>query len=133
MKLDAMYVVVRDMAAARAFYAELFGREPVLESERFSGFDLGGGLFGMLSAEHLGEPVDPDELTYGNNCVPNVRVSDLDGLHARVREMDPPRLTPIQRTGPYRLFQVEDADGNRVEFYQESAPVESVPRESGPS
>jgi catechol 2,3-dioxygenase-like lactoylglutathione lyase family enzyme len=118
MKLDALYVVVQDMTAARTFYARLFEREPALVDDRFSGFDLGGVLFGLLGAAYFGEAVDTRALAYGNNCVPNIRVSDLDGLHARIQALAPPEITAIQDTGTYRLFQVQDADGNRVEFYQ---------------
>jgi hypothetical protein len=106
------------MTAACTFYGRLFEREPALVDDRFSGFDLGGVLFGLLSAAHFGEAVDTRPLAYGNNCVPNIRVPDLDGLHARIRALAPPEITGIQDTGRYRLFQVQDADGNRVEFYQ---------------
>lgn len=121
MKLDAMYVVVKDMVSARAFYARVFEREPTLVDERFSGFDLGGALFGLLSAAHFGEAVDTGRLVYGNNCVPNIRVSDLAALYARLQAVAPPEITVIQHTGPYRLFQVQDVDGNRIEFYESSA------------
>jgi hypothetical protein len=93
MKLDAMYVVVRDMEAAREFYGRIFDRDPVLNDERFSGFDLGGVLFGLFSASHFGETVDSRRLVYGNNCVANVRVSSLGALHARLRALDPPEIT----------------------------------------
>ena len=118
MKLDAMYIVVRDMHAAREFYARLFERDPVLIDDRFSGFDLGGVLFGLFNAGDFSEAVDSHGLVFGNNCVPNIRVSFLDDLYARVQALEPPELTEVQTTGPYRLFQVQDADGNRVEFYE---------------
>ncbi len=35
----------------------------------------------------------------------------------------PSHLTKIQDTGTYRLFQIEDRDGNRVEFYQAAEAV----------
>lgn len=119
MKLDALYVVVRDMDAARAFYTTLFDRPPTLIDDRFSGFDLGGVLFGLLNASAFREPVDTRGLTYGNNCVANILVTDLDVEYRRIGRLDPPELTKIQETGAYRLFQVQDRDGNRVEFYQQ--------------
>ncbi len=118
MRLDALYVVVRDMVSARVFYGRLFDREPVLVNERFSGFDLGGVLFGLFAARFFTEPVDTCGLIYGNNCVANVRVDDIQAEWDRIAKLVPPHLTEIQETGAYRLFQVEDADGNRVEFYQ---------------
>lgn len=119
MKLDSLYVVVRDMGEARAFYGQLFERNPVLVDGRFSGFDLDGGLFGLLNAASFGEPVDSTELTYGNNCVGTIRVDDVDAEHARIVLLRPPEVTPIATAGSYRLFQVQDRDGNRVEFYEE--------------
>lgn len=118
MKLDAVYVVVRDMNSAREFYGRLFDRPPLLVDERFSGFDLEGALFGLFAARFFSEPVDTHGLVYGNNCVANIRVSDVATEWDRVRSLSPPHLTAIQDTGEYRLFQVVDADGNRVEFYQ---------------
>ena len=118
MRLDALYVVVHDMDSALRFYGRLFGQEPVLVDERFSGFDLGGVLFGLFSARFFTEPVDTCGLTYGNNCVANIRVDDIQTEWDRIANLVPPHLTEIQETGPYRLFQVVDADGNRVEFYQ---------------
>lgn len=90
----------------------------MLIDDRFSGFDLDGVLFGLFNAAYFGEAVDSRGLVFGNNCVPNIRVPALDSLYARVQALDPPELTKVQTTGPYRLFQVQDADGNRVEFYQ---------------
>jgi len=119
MRLDALYVVVRDMGGARRFYEALFDRAPKLVDDRFSWFDLGGVLFGLLNAEALGEPVDSSGLVYGNNCVANIRVDSVDAEHERIGKLKPPELTEVQTTGPYRLFQVQDPDGNRVEFYED--------------
>lgn len=118
MKLDALYVVVQDMDTARDFYAALFDRVPTMVDDRFSGFDLGGTLFGLLNASAFREPVDTRGLMYGNNCVANIRVSGLDSEHRRIGRLSPPELTGVQETGAYRLFQVQDRDGNRVEFYE---------------
>lgn len=118
MKLDAVYVVVRDMADALQFYSTLFEREPAVSDDRFSGFDLGGPLFGLFSASHMTAPIDSEPVIFGNNCVANVRVDDVDEQHARMSALWPPFITPIDNVGNYRLFQVEDPDGNRVEFYQ---------------
>lgn len=118
MKLDAVYIVVTDMSEAKDFYARLFDRAPSIEDDRFSGFDLDGGLFGLLSVNSYGETVDTRPLTYGTNCVANIRVDDVASLRERVKRLDPPHLTEVQDTGAYRLFQVEDPDGNRVEFYE---------------
>lgn len=118
MYLDALYVVVQDMESSRAFYAQLFDREPSLINERFSGFDLGGALFGLFASRFFNEPVDTRGLVYGNNCVANIRVDNIEAEWDRIAKLSPPHLTEVQDTGAYRLFQVEDPDSNRVEFYQ---------------
>lgn len=119
MHLDSVYVVVRSMEKAVRFYGELFATAPAVSEDRFSSFQLGQALFSLLNAGALGEPVDTEHLTYGNNCVPNVRVADLDTRHARIARLGPPGLTPIRNAGHHRYFHVVDPDGNRVEFYQE--------------
>ncbi|RMD62401.1 hypothetical protein D6833_06975 [Candidatus Parcubacteria bacterium] len=118
MRLDALYIVVRDMESARRFSSQLFDRELELVNERFSGFDLGGVLFGLFSVRSLREPVDTCAFTYGNNCVPNIRVDRIHYKWDRIAKLAPPHITDIQETDAYRLFQVEDANANRVELYQ---------------
>lgn len=118
MKLDAMYVVVHDMRSALEFYAKLFERKPTLSEDRFSGFDLGGVLFGLFNASYMAPPIDAAGVILGNNCVPNVYVEDVDYHHARIAALRPPLITSVEQVGTYRFFQMQDPDGNRVEFYE---------------
>lgn len=120
LRLDAVYVVVHDMRSARELYSTIFDRSPVIAEERFSWFDLGGAMFGLLNAEFFGEPVDERPLVFGNNCVANIRSTSLEELHRRLEAFAPIEVTGIQEVGEYRLFQIQDPDRNRVEFYEVS-------------
>jgi predicted enzyme related to lactoylglutathione lyase len=75
-------------------------------------FDLGGAYFGLFYATYDGE-----KLVFGNNCVPNIEVEDIEAEYERVgalaAEIDP----GIHRVGDYRYFQFKDTEGNIVELY----------------
>jgi predicted enzyme related to lactoylglutathione lyase len=119
MRLE-LYIAVTDMNRALAFYRELFGREPVQNSDRYSAFDVGGVRFGLLSASAYAHP-----LVVGNNCMPNIQVEDVDAERERVRRIAS-TITEVQAVGPFRLFMFADPDGNVLECYS----VEKIPPRS---
>ena len=70
-----------------------------------------GFLFGLFDPSAVGE-----KICYGNNCVLNLRVEDADVEAVRLGEFSK-IVMPVNSVGPYRVFQVEDTEGNVVEFY----------------
>lgn len=115
MKLN-LYVLVRDMDKAAAFYREVFGQPPVIASPGYTAFNIGGALYGLFNAANYPMPVQP-----GNTCTPNLLVENIDAEHARIAALKPAYQSPIQQNGPYRLFVFTDVDGTSIEFYSESA------------
>ena len=111
-RLD-LYVAVSDLEAARSFYESVFERAPAVTTENYMGFDVNGALFGLFRQDAYSVP-----LTRGNSAVPNILVSDIESESARIRALDPLRMTEITSTGPFRLFMFADPDGNVVEFYE---------------
>jgi len=108
-----MYVAVSDLAAARRFYQALFATEPYLENERFVGFRLNGGRFGLMRGDAYAVP-----LTRGNSAVPNIRVDDIESQYERVKALEPRVLQEqITDLGGMRLFMFQDPDGNVIEFF----------------
>jgi predicted enzyme related to lactoylglutathione lyase len=113
-----LYVVSADLPRARAFYEKLFEKAPYIENERFLGFEVAGGLYGVF-AEGAYEP----ELARGNNTVPYIRVADIEREFARVAELAPKMLhDAVLEEGPLRLFMFTDTDGNVVEFFSVVVP-----------
>lgn len=110
-RLD-VYVAVSDLEAARAFYEGAFERAPALTTENYVGFEINGALFGLFRQEAYSYP-----LSRGNSSVPNILVIDIEAEFARIRALNPSKMTEITSTGPFRLFMFADPDGNVVEFY----------------
>jgi len=113
MKLNSIYVAAADMNRAVDFYKGLFQAEPARQSDRFSAFQLGDVLFGLMNKEAYAFP-----LKVGNNCVPTFEVNDIDSEFGRIKNISPSRITDeVASVGPYRLFQLADTEGNALEIY----------------
>lgn len=115
MKLN-VYVLVDDMDKAAAFYGDVFGGAPIMQTPGYTAFSLDGALYGLFNTANYPMPVQR-----GNNCTPNILVSDLDAEYARIKALNPAFISDIQQNGPYRLFVFTDTDGNSIEFYAETA------------
>ena len=114
MKVDSAYISVKDRKRAEAYWKRVFGIEPAMKSEIFTFFDLSGFLFGLFDSAAVAENIN-----YGNNCVINLHVEDADVEAVRLGEFSK-IVMPVNSVGPYRVFQVEDTEGNVVEFYSET-------------
>ncbi len=108
-----LYVAVTDMNRAVAFYTQVFGAAPIQRSERYSAFDIAGTRFGLFNAAFYSHP-----LTVGNNCIPNLRVTNIEAEFERIKPLASKITDAVQNAGPFRLFMFADPDGNVLEFYQ---------------
>lgn len=113
MELSSVYVGVEDMQRALDFYRELFEMEPKQAEERVSRFEFGDGDFGLYNAGHDGYDLD-----FGNNCVPNFEVDDVEAAYRRVEEIAPEMVhDEVLEFGDYRTFHFLDTEGNEVEVF----------------
>ncbi|WP_436929813.1 VOC family protein [Halosimplex halobium] len=112
MELSTVYVGVEDMGRALEFYAELFGTEPTKADDRFSTFAFDGVDFGLYRAGADGGSVE-----FGDNCVPNFEVSDVDAEFERVSELAPEVVHGVVDVDGYRCFHVRDTEGNTIEIF----------------
>jgi predicted enzyme related to lactoylglutathione lyase len=76
MKFSSLYVTAHNMNRAVEFYKKLFSKEPVIQEERFSSFDLDGFGFDIFAAA-----VDKEETIPGNNTIPVFYTEDLNRVH----------------------------------------------------
>ncbi|MCP4428731.1 MAG: VOC family protein [Chloroflexi bacterium] len=114
MKVDSAYISVENRQRAETYWKRVFGTEPVMKNETFIFFDVGGFLFGLFDPSTVDE-----EVKNGNNCILNLRVEDADAEAVRLGEFSK-IVMPVSSVGSIRVFQVEDTEGNVVEFYSES-------------
>ncbi|ELZ28797.1 Lactoylglutathione lyase (LGUL) family protein, diverged [Halosimplex carlsbadense 2-9-1] len=112
MELTTVYVGVEDMDRALEFYEALFGTAPAQADDRFSTFAFDGVDFGLYDASADGGSVE-----FGDNCVPNFEVEDVDAEFERVSELAPEVVHGIVDIDGYRCFHVRDTEGNTVEIF----------------
>jgi len=113
MTLSSVYVGVEEMERALEFYRELFGVDPEQAEERFSTFAVGSVDFGLYDASY-----DGHEFTFGDNCVPNFEVDDVEAAHERIETLAPELVHDgVLEFGDYRTFQFVDTEGNTVEVF----------------
>lgn len=113
MELSSVYVGVEDMARAVDFYRDVFEMEPAQREDRFSTFEFEAGDFGLYNAGH-----DGYDLEFGNNCVPNLEVDDVETAYRRIEEIAPEMVhDEILEFGDYRTFHFVDTEGNEIEVF----------------
>ena len=114
MKLNSLYVAVKDFGRAKAFYESIiFRREPSLTTDRFVFFDLDGFLFGLFDPSVTGE-----EVRFGNNCVPTLEVTELETFYQHLQDSGVEIVMPLQEVNETVIFQCSDFEGNVLEFYR---------------
>lgn len=118
-----VYVLSNDMQRSGIFYRALFEKEPDFQTDVFAGFDIAGGLFAVVSKKAFAP-----EARRGENAVPYIKVKDIDAAHRHVSGIAPDALQApgIIREGPLSLFKFKDPDGNLLEYYALSAPVDGL-------
>ena len=107
-RIDSLYICVKDMKRAVAFYEEFF-EQPVTEyDDVYSVFDINGFRFGLFANETVNE-----EHVYGSNCLPSIRLESPEELHRKLqgREICFP-LTQIRNSW---VAEFVDSEGNHIE------------------
>ncbi|MEN3973405.1 VOC family protein [Sphingomicrobium sp. XHP0235] len=116
-----LYVLVEDVEQSVAFYEALFAKSPQIRTPALVGFDVSGGLFGIVDRAKYGEGS-----TSGNSARPYIRVVDIDQAftHAQTLAADGIEQPGIVREGPFSFFRMSDPDGNVLEFFSVDPPAE---------
>ena len=112
-QIKAMYVAVKDMDRAVKFYEDIFDVKVSSKDERMSSFDLGNISFLLFNPA-----VDGEEVSSGNNVVPNIQVEDVNKMLELVKSKNCEIVMPLEKIEKYQIFQVKDTEGNVIEFYQ---------------
>ena len=117
MKLDHVYVSVKDMDRAIAFYEDLFGIKVAhREENQWADFDLGEGFyFGLIDYKIINE-----KRTVGNNAIPTFWADDVDAVYEKIKKYGvkitfPPTHLAFT-TYKYYCFECEDTEGNLIEI-----------------
>ena len=115
-KLDHIYVSVKDLDRAVRFYEELLGMKVKHREEKtWADFDVGSGFYlGLINPK-----IVSDKRVVGNNAIPVFFTDDVDAVFERVKKRKVKILFPPEDLAftdyPYRCFQCEDSEGNIIE------------------
>jgi predicted enzyme related to lactoylglutathione lyase len=109
-----VYVAVDDVERSVTFYEKLFGKSPQVRTPALVGFDVAGGLFGVVSRSAYA----PGSREAGR-VRPYIRVADIDAAFSRVTATAPGSIAApgIVTEGPFRFFRFVDPDGNVLEIF----------------
>lgn len=113
MEMSSVYVGVKDMERALNFYRNLFNTEPEQEEERYSTFEFDTVDFGLYNAGYDGYDIE-----FGNNCVPNFEVDNVETAYQRIEKIAPEMVhDEILNFGGYQTFHFMDTEGNEIEVF----------------
>ena len=112
-KIGAVYLCVKDMDKAIAFYEELFGKAVENRDEKMSSFSLDGITLLLYNYQY-----DNEEITFGNNVIVNIEVDNISESQKFAEEKKCKIVMPPKKIENYSIFQIQDYDGNVIEFYQ---------------
>ena len=111
--INAVYISVLEMNRAVKFYEEILETNVTHHDERMSEFKMGD--FSLLLYNPKADGQSP---VFGDNTVINIQVDDVATMLTQVAEKGCKVVMPITTIGDNLVFQVEDQEGNIVEFYQ---------------
>ncbi len=111
--IDSMYLCVRDMNRAIAFYERFLEMTVTERDSVYSVFDVNGFRLGLFAFERMNEPH-----AFGDNCLPSVRVENIGELRRKLAGRK--TVFPVTRIGGNWVAELEDSEGNRIEL---TAPV----------
>jgi len=115
MKIAAVRLFVEDVAAARSFYADLLGFQPVSLESAVLVFDAGP----LLIVEQADAEARAEGLVARFAGV-SFAVSDIEALHARLKASGCTIVGPLERQSwGGTLMHVKDPGGNIVSFVQD--------------
>jgi predicted enzyme related to lactoylglutathione lyase len=105
--LRSVIYEVRDLARAKAWYAEAFGVQPYFDQPFYVGFEIGGYELGL----HPGG----DGVVIGSNVTTYWGVPDIEAAHARMLERGAAPREAITDVGEgIKVASVADPFGNLI-------------------
>ncbi|WP_425447213.1 VOC family protein [Dethiothermospora halolimnae] len=111
-KINSLYICVKDMERAITFYENLFSQQVDEKSDVFSVFDLQGFRFCLFNNNEVGEKV-----TYGDNCLPSFEVNNMDKLISKLKELDAQLVFPLTKIKDNWVLEFRDSEDNDIEVY----------------
>lgn len=112
-KLNSMYICVKNMNRAINFYETLLKQPVEAKDEVLSIFDIKGFRFCLFNNNQVNE-----EVTWGDNCLPGFEVSNIDKLIEKLSELNAEIVFPLTKINNNWVLEFKDSEGNDIEIYR---------------
>lgn len=110
-RINSLYVCVKNMQRAIAFYEKLLGQKVTERDEIYSVFDINGFRFGLFANQKVNETK-----VWGNNCLPSLEVNDINIIKRILEELNCPIVFPLTIIGKNKVLEFTDSEGNHIEI-----------------
>ncbi len=108
-----VYIATNDLEQSEIFYKMLFALEPEIKFPGFTGFNIAGGLFAIVSRAQFAP-----ESVIGARTVPYIKVASVSDLHKRLQAtMTAQSLSNPVHEAAISILKIRDPEGNLIEFY----------------
>ncbi|WP_433305445.1 VOC family protein [Actinoplanes sp. CA-030573] len=121
-KIEVITIFAEDLAAARAFYEDVFGLEVVWSDEASAVVRLENLMINVLRADRADTLIEPRAVAgaeAGVRLLPTIAVDDVDAVHEQLKEHGVTILNgPTDRPWGRRTLAFTDPAGNVWEAAQ---------------
>ena len=107
--IRSMYLCVREMERAVAFYRRFLEAEPVERDEIYSVFNVGGLRLGLFAYKKMGEAH-----SFGDNCLPSIEVESEKQFLEKLQTVEV--VYGPKPIGNILVAEFIDSEGNRIEL-----------------
>jgi catechol 2,3-dioxygenase-like lactoylglutathione lyase family enzyme len=123
--VGAITLFVEDLARARSFYLDVFGRPVAFEDESSAGFKLDNVIINLVTVPAAGKAIAPAVVAPpepGARCLLSIWVEDVDAACAKLANKGVALLNgPVDRPWGLRTACFADPSGHLWELAQELA------------
>lgn len=109
MKINSLYICVKNMKRAIEFYTNFFEKEPLKNDSIYSVFDINGFRFGLFAYKKMKEPH-----SFGSNCLPSIELDSIDILKEKIKDLE--ICFPLTKIGNNYVIEFVDSEGNHIEL-----------------
>lgn len=109
-KINSLYVCVKDMSRAVEFYEKLLEMKPIQEDDVYSVFDIEGFRYGLFAYEKMKE-----KHLYGSNCLPSFTVDNIELFMKKLKKLKCEIVFPLTIIGENYVLEFVDSEGNHIE------------------
>lgn len=116
LNLNSLYICVKDMDRAIAFYEKFLEIPVYIKDEVFSIFVINGFRFCLFNYQKVNEKV-----SFGDNCLPSFEVPDIEKLIEKLKKLNAEIVFPLTKINENWVLEFKDSEGNDIEVYSKIA------------